>query len=75
MARKKNQVTTPPAPAAKLAKPAATQVSVLNLKGTQTYRDWLMGFHRQTHIAPTTLIRLGLAALAEKYGYEPPPEK
>lgn len=48
--------------------------TIYYLKGTPEYAAWLDGFHRKTYIAKTTLVRLGLAELAAKYGYPEPPE-
>ena len=49
-------------------------VTVLNLKGSSEFHQWLAGFHAQTHIPRATLVRLGLKLLAERQGYSPPPE-
>lgn len=48
--------------------------SVINLKGSDEYREWLEAFHKHTHIAKTTLVRLGMAKLANYYKFQPPPE-
>jgi hypothetical protein len=68
--------------AKKKAEPVATdaveakgQVSIITLKGTSAYRDWLAGESKRTHIPAASLVRLGLAMWAEKNGGKTPPEK
>lgn len=51
------------------------QVSIITLKGTAAYRDWLAAESKRTHIPSSTLVRLGLAMWAEKNGGKTPPEK
>jgi hypothetical protein len=69
MAKKK------PTPAQTGPEPARSQLSIINLKGTEAYRDWLAGFTKATHITAATLFRLGMAEMAQKYEYPDPPEK
>jgi hypothetical protein len=64
---------TPPKP-----EPAADgkgQVSIITLKGTAAYRDWLAAQSKRTHIPAATIVRLGLALWAEQNGAKAPPEK
>jgi hypothetical protein len=51
------------------------QVSIITLKGTDAYRDWLSAESKRTHIPAATIVRLGLAMWAEKNGGKKPPEK
>lgn len=64
---------------ASAAKPAEVesrgQVSIITLKGTDAYRDWLAAESKRTHIPAATIVRLGLAMWAEKNGAKTPPEK
>jgi hypothetical protein len=67
---KKKQALAPAPP-----EPTRAQLSIINLKGTEAYRDWLAGFTKTTHITAATLFRLGMAEIAKKHGYSSPPEK
>jgi hypothetical protein len=51
------------------------QVSVITLKGTEAYRDWLAGESKRTHIPAASIVRLGLALWASQNGGKTPPEK
>lgn len=57
------------------SQPATGQVSIITLKGTAEYRDWLAAESRRTHIPAASIVRLGLALWAEKNGAKTPPEK
>jgi hypothetical protein len=57
------------------SKPEAGFVSVIHLKGTPEYRDWLARISKSTHITPTTICRLALAHWAAQNGHPEPPEK
>lgn len=68
--------------AAKKAAPTKTtpvvksrQTSVVHLKGTEEYRDWLAGESRRTHIPIASIVRLALADWAARNGGKTPPEK
>lgn len=50
------------------------RVTIVNLKGTVEYRQWLYDFSEATHIPASTLVRLGLIALAKEHGREAPPK-
>ena len=50
------------------------RVTVINLKGTREYREWLDSFSEDTHIPAAALVRLGLACLAKEHGREGPPK-
>ena len=69
---KKKSASTAVAPAA--AEPKG-QVSIITLKGTNEYRDWLAGESKRTHIPAATIVRLGLALWAKEQGTKTPPEK
>jgi hypothetical protein len=51
------------------------QTSIINLKGTGQYREWLSGVSRKTHIPAASIVRLALADWAAKNGHPSPPEK
>lgn len=69
MAKKTAIAPKPPAKAEK------GQQSIINLKGSEAYREWLAGVSRQTHIPAAAIVRLGLALWAEANGHKAPPEK
>lgn len=48
--------------------------TVINLKGTNEYIDWIDDLHRRTHIPKATIVRLALAEWAERHGHPAPPE-
>jgi hypothetical protein len=68
MARKKEAPSPPP-------KIVEGFVSIINLKGTAAYRDWLSGLSKKTHIPAAVIVRLALAEWAVKNGHPSPPEK
>lgn len=51
------------------------QVSIITLKGTNAYRDWLATESKRTHIPAASIVRLGLALWAAENGGRTPPEK
>ena len=51
------------------------QTSVINLKGSDDYRDWLSGVSKKTHIPAASIVRLALAEWAFTYGHKAPPSK
>lgn len=53
----------------------SSQTSVINLKGTGDYRDWLAGISKKTHIPAASIVRLALGEWASKHGHPAPPEK
>jgi hypothetical protein len=55
--------------------PDRSQVSVINLKGTGPYRDWLSSVSKKTHIPAASIVRLALADWASKNAHQPPPER
>lgn len=50
------------------------RVTIINLKGTPEYRKWLDEFSEATHIPASSLVRLGLIALAKEYARDEPPK-
>jgi hypothetical protein len=71
MARKQSGVKTPDPPSAE----GKGQVSIITLKGTVAFRDWLAAESKRTHIPAASIVRLGLAMWAAKNGGKTPPEK
>lgn len=69
MAKKKQAIAPPP------PEPAKAQISVINLKGTKSYRGWLVAESKRTHIPASSIVRLGLALWASQNGGKTPPEK
>ena len=68
MAKKK---TTPPQPSPE----GKGQVSIITLKGTAAYRDWLAAESRRTHIPAASIVRLGIALWAAQNSTTNPPER
>lgn len=68
VARPKKGAKKPP------PRPPDERVAIIHLKGTQEFADWLDAFHRETHIPKATIVRLGLAEVAKRYGRPEPPE-
>jgi hypothetical protein len=64
--------------AKKTGRPASPEplerVTIINLKGTPEFRVWLEAFSESTHIPASTLVRLGLAAIAKEYNQTLPPK-
>ena len=69
MAKKKGTL------APKSSEPLRTQISIINLKGTEEFKAWLTAESKRTHIPSATIVRLGLALWAEQNGGVKPPEK
>lgn len=64
----------PKAGSKKDAIPPDERVTIVNLKGSAEYAEWLESIHKKTHIPKSTLIRLGMAEWAAKNGHSRPPE-
>jgi hypothetical protein len=66
--------------AKKRSKPAPPQSdgpereTIINMKGSRAYSEWLESIHRNTHIPKVVLFRLALAEWAERNGHDAPPE-
>jgi hypothetical protein len=71
MAKKKAAEPPKPEPVAE----AKGQVSIITLKGSDAYRDWLAAESKRTHIPAASIVRLGLALWASQNGGRTPPEK
>lgn len=50
------------------------RVSVINLKGSRRYRDWLNGITEKTHIPAAAIVRLALKAWSKANKHHEPPE-
>jgi len=50
------------------------RLSVLNLKGSPEYRDWLSSLSEQSLIPTATIVRDALAKWAKDRGYAAPPK-
>lgn len=48
--------------------------SVIHMKGSREYVEWLDTIHKRTHIPRVKIVRLALAEWAERHGHETPPE-
>lgn len=88
MAKKRSPITPlPPATRASFSKAAPTptpsqtasplrvQLSVIHLKGSKEFRDWLSGLSEETHIPAASIVRLALTEWAANHGHKPPPAK
>jgi hypothetical protein len=64
-----------PKPKGKAASPAGPENrTVINMKGTVAYIEWLEAVHRKTHIPKAQIVRLALADWAKANGHQAPPE-
>lgn len=50
------------------------RVSIINLKGSVGYREWLNDVSNDSRIASAVIVRDALAAWAKANGYQKPPE-
>lgn len=75
MAKKRQAVSPTTPPPSPPPGPVRTQASVINLKGTEAYREWLAAESKRTHIPAASIVRLGLALWADQNGAKAPPEK
>ena len=48
--------------------------TIVNMKGSPEYSDWLEGIHRKTHMPKVQVFRLAIAEWAERHGHPSPPE-
>jgi hypothetical protein len=67
-AKAKKKTAAPP-PAAEPERP-----TIVNLKGSPEYAEWLEAIHRKTYIPKAQIFRLALAEWAERHGHPAPPE-
>src|SRR4051794_40105731 len=54
---------------------ASGAISIINLKGSPAYREWLSGVSKKTHIPVASIVRLALVDWASKNGHLVPPER
>lgn len=66
LARAKKAVPPPEEP--------AERASVIHMKGSPEYVEWVEKAHRKTHIPKVQIFRLALVDWAEKNGLDAPPE-
>ncbi len=67
----------PPMARAKKQRPVASaeeRESVIHMKGSPAYVDWLEETHQKTHIPKVQIVRLALADWAAKMKLPKPPE-
>lgn len=48
--------------------------TVIHLKGSPEYNDWLTGAHKKTRLSKAAIFRIAVEQWAERNGLEPPPE-
>lgn len=48
--------------------------TVIHMKGSPEYVDWLESVHKATHIPKVQIVRLALVDWAKKNGHKSPPE-
>jgi hypothetical protein len=53
----------------------SAQISIVVLKGSPDYRDWLARFSEASRMPQSVLIDHALAKLAREQGFEPPPKR
>ncbi len=58
-----------PAPPAELERE-----TIINMKGSSAYAEWLEGLHKATHIPKVQIFRLAVAKWAQDQKLPPPPE-
>lgn len=69
MAKAKRGAGRPPLPAKD-----AERETIVNMKGSKAYADWLEAVHKKTYISKVQIVRLALMEWAAKYGHDAPPE-
>lgn len=52
----------------------AVRETVIHLKGSPEFVDWLEVVNKKTHISKAEIVRIALAEWAEKNGHPLPPE-
>jgi hypothetical protein len=55
--------------------PADKPVSIVVLKGSPAYRDWVNSFAKASRMPLSVLLDVALAKMAKEEGFEPPPER
>ena len=71
MARlKRSAKPTDPSPSAS----AEERTTIINLKGSLLYDQWLEDMHQKTHLSKAVIVRLALKHWAESNGHSTPPD-
>jgi hypothetical protein len=70
MGRPTRSAGKPPAP----AEDRCQRETVIHMKGSPEYVDWLESIHRKTHIPKVQIFRIAIAEWAERNGHGAPPE-
>jgi hypothetical protein len=70
MGRAKKQTKPAPPPQT----PGPDRETIINMKGSRAYSEWLESVHRKTHIPKVVIFRLALAEWAVRNGHDAPPE-
>jgi hypothetical protein len=70
MGRPKKAVKRTP----ELAEDRSERETVIHMKGSADYVDWLEEVHRKTHIPKVQIFRIAVAEWAERNGHREPPE-
>lgn len=73
MARPKSS-TKKSKPAESAAAAETDRETIINMKGSPEYAQWLEAIHRKTYIPKVQIVRLALAEWAAKNGHDAPPE-
>lgn len=69
MGRPKKSAREPDKPSSPEDRP-----TIINLKGTNEYAQWLEALYRKTHLPKATIFRIAVAEWAERNGHPRPPE-
>jgi hypothetical protein len=70
MGRPKRLTGKPPAP----PEDRGERETIIHMKGSPEYVDWVESIHRKTHIPKVQIFRIAVAEWAERHGHEAPPE-
>lgn len=68
MARAKAKTDPPPKP------DRGERATVIHMKGSPDYVDWLESIHKKTRIPKVQIFRMALEEWAERAGHPKPPE-
>lgn len=55
--------------------PAPIRRSIVNIRGTEAWRDWLVSYATFRRVPVAVVIDLALAEAAKRDNFEPPPER
>ena len=56
------------------APPPDDRMTIVNLKGSSEYSEWLDAVHEKTHIPKAAIFRLAVVEWAKQNGHPAPPE-